>query len=315
MDFVKPKGKVVVVGSGFVGASSAFALTMSGLATEIVLIDINKEKAQGEALDLNHGLAFAGQMSITSGDYDAVKDADIIIITAGAARKPGQTRLDLAKNNANIIKDMVPKIMQHYNGGVIVVVSNPVDILTYLVQKISGLPEGKVFGSGTVLDSSRFRYLLSQHCNIDVKNIHGYIIGEHGDAQIPVWSATNIAGQRFDEFCSTCTKKCGSLERQKIAKDVKESGSEIIKLKGATYYAIAFAVNRIVEAILKNQNSIITVSSVINGSYGISDVALSLPSIVNSNGIERIFEISLEEEEYKKLHLAAEKLKETIKAL
>lgn len=312
MGIVKSKGKVVVIGSGFVGSSLAFALTMSNLASELVLVDINMAKARGEVLDLNHGLAFAGQMSITAGDYDAVRDADVIVITAGAARKPGQTRLDLAKNNAGIIKNIVPEIMKYYNGGVILVVSNPVDVLTYLVQKLSGLPNGKVFGSGTVLDSSRFRYLLSSHSNIDVKNIHGYIIGEHGDGQIPVWSATNIAGQKFDEFCLACLKKCDGAQKESISQEVKDSGAEIIKQKGATYYAIALAVNGIVETILKNKNTIITVSSVLEGSYGLTDVALSLPSIVNANGVEKIFEIALSEDEYKRLRLSAEKLKDTI---
>ncbi|MCX7923362.1 MAG: L-lactate dehydrogenase [Clostridia bacterium] len=312
MQIAKTKGKIVIIGSGFVGSTTAFAISMSGIASEIILVDANKEKAMGEALDINHGLSFISQMIITDGDYSDIKEADVIIITAGSGRKPGESRFDLAKKNADIFKDMAAKIMAHYTGGVILVVSNPVDVLTYLMQKLTGLPEGKVIGTGTVLDSSRFRYLLSEHCKIDVRNVHGYIIGEHGDSEVPVWSATNIAGKLLDQYCSVCKNRCGNVERERIAKDVKDSGAKIIKYKGATYYAIALSINRIVEAILKSQNSILTVSSVINGAYGISDVALSLPSVINSSGIEKIYDIVLREEELNALHDSAKKIKETI---
>lgn len=308
----KSKGKIVIVGSGFVGASAAFSIAMSGLASEMVLVDVNKEKAMGEAMDLNHGLCFMGQMSILAGDYSAVKGADLIIITAGAARKPDETRLDLARKNAGIVRDIVPQIMKHYNGGVLLVVSNPVDVLTYLVQKTSGLPANKVIGSGTVLDSSRFRYQLSKHCGVDVKNVHGYIIGEHGDSEVPAWSATHIAGKRMDNVCAACDKQCGTVEREQILKDVKEAGANIIKYKGATYYGIAVSITRICEAILKDQNSILTVGSVINGHYGINDVALSVPSIVNLNGIKSVFDIPLSEDELKALKGSAAKIKEVI---
>lgn len=252
-------------------------------------------------------------MSITSGDFEDVKDSDIIIITAGIAGKPGQVEADFTEMNVNIIKDVVPKIMKNYNGGVLLVVSKPVDILTYVVQKLSGLPENKVIGTGTVLESSRLRYLLSEHCNMDVKNIHAYIIGEHGESQFPLWSATNIAGQKYDDFCALCTKKCGNAERVRIFNEVKNAGAKIIELKDATHYAIAMGIVRIVEAVLKNQNSILTVSSVIKDSYGINDVALSLPSVVNFNGIERMFNISLTHEEQDKLNVSAIKLKEILR--
>lgn len=305
----KSGGKVVIVGSGFVGATTAFSLTMSGIASEIVLIDVNKEKALGEAMDLNHGLCFTGQMSITGGDYSDIKDADLIIITAGAARKPGESRFDLARKNVAIIKDIVPKIMAHYTDSVILVVSNPVDILTYVVQKESGLPAKKVIGSGTVLDSARFRYLISEHCEIDVKNVHGYIIGEHGDSEVPAWSVTHIAGMKLDDVCSACEKKCRKIERTKIFRDVKESGAKIIQYKGATFYGIATSITRISEAILKDQNSILTVSSVINGHYGINDVALSVPTVVNLNGIKSVYEMPFSKKELEALQDSAKKIR------
>jgi L-lactate dehydrogenase len=312
MGTTKSKGKIVIIGSGFVGSSAAFALSMSGLASEIVLVDVNREKAMGEAMDLNHGLCFMGQMSISDGDYSAVKGADIILVTAGAGRKPGESRLDLAKKNAGIIKDIIPQIMEHYDGGVFLVVSNPVDVLTYLIQKLSGLPTSKVIGSGTVLDSARFRYQISEHCGVDVKNVHGYIIGEHGDSEVPAWSATHIAGKRMDEACFACIKKCGSIGREEIFAKVKDSGAKIIKYKGATFYGIAISITRICEAILKDQNSILTVGSVIEGHYGVNDVALSIPSVVNLDGIKSIFDIPLNEDEIAELQASAAKIKEVI---
>ncbi len=309
----RSKGKIVIIGSGFVGATTAFSLTMNGIASEIVLVDVNREKAIGEAMDLNHGLCFMGQMSITDGDYSSVKDADLIIITAGAPRKPGETRFDLARKNVSIIKSIVPQIMEHYTGGVILVVSNPVDILTYVVQKESGLPANKVIGSGTVLDSARFRYLISEHCGVDVKNVHGYIIGEHGDSEVPAWSVTHIAGMKISDACSACDKKCNSIEKSKMFEDVKDSGAKIIQYKGATYYGIATSITRICEAILKDQNSILTVSSVIDGHYGINDVALSVPTIVNINGIKSVYEMPLANKELEALRSSAEKIKEVLK--
>lgn len=312
MGSLRSKGKVAVIGSGFVGASAAFAMAMSGNISEMVIIDVNKEKAIGEAMDINHGLPFMGQMTITAGDYEDVSGADVIVITAGTARKPGETRLDLTRRNAGIIKDIVPNIMKHYTGSVIVVVSNPVDVLTYLVQKLSGLPANKIVGSGTVLDSARFRYLISEHCGIDVKNVHAYIMGEHGDSQFPVWSATHIAGKKLDELCNACPKKCNNLEKERIVAEVKDSGAKIIKYKGATYYGIALSINRILEAILKNQNSVLTVGSVIHNRYGVNDVVLSLPCVVNAEGIEKVFDIDLTEDEQLKLQESARKIREMI---
>lgn len=298
--------KVAIIGCGFVGASAAFAMSINNLVSEMVLIDVNKEKAFGEALDINHGLSFVGQMNVYSGDYSDCKDCDIIVITAGANRKPGETRLDLAKKNVSIMKDITSNIMKHYNKGVILVVSNPVDILTYMVQKWTGLPSSRVIGSGTVLDSSRFRNQIANILNVDVKNVHGYIIGEHGDSQIPVWSATHIAGTKFDDYIA---KNGITVDKEKILTDVKTAGGVIIKNKGATYYGIALSINRICESLLKNYRTIMPIGTTINGCYGIKDVALSLPAIVSGNGCEKILEIDLTDDELKGILNSAEQVK------
>lgn len=301
--------KVAIIGAGFVGASTAFALSLNQLASEMVLIDVFKEKAAGEAMDINHGLPFIGQMNIHDGDYQDVADCDAIIITAGANRKPGETRIDLAKKNVAIAREITNNIMKYYTRGVILVVANPVDILTYKIQKWSGLPNGRVFGTGTVLDSARFRSLLSEKFDVDVRNIHGYIIGEHGDSQLPLWSATHIAGRNIMEYFND--PKYGFTDELKtsIINDVKTAGGEIIKRKGATYYGIAVTINTILETVLKNQNTIRTVSSVINGRYGIDDVALSLPSIVNSSGVTELVDLTMTPEELAALTYSADQLK------
>jgi len=306
------KSKVAIIGAGFVGASTAFALSLNQLVNEMVLIDVFKDKADGEAMDINHGLSFLGQMSVYSGDYSDCANCDAIIITAGVNRKPGETRIDLAKKNVAIAKEITNNVMKYYTRGVILVVSNPVDILTYMIQKWSGLPTYRVIGTGTVLDSSRFRYLLSRKFCVDVRNVHGYIIGEHGDTQLPLWSVTNIAGKNINEYFNDPVYRITEEEKAAIVHDVKTAGAEIIKKKGATYYAIAAAVNNILESILKDQNTIRTVSSVINGVYGIEDVALSLPSKVNSQGIKEIINLKLSDEELTALKYSAEQLKKVL---
>ena len=306
---VKSKSKVAIIGSGFVGASTAFAMAMNGLVAEMVLIDVNKDKADGEAMDINHGLAFLSQMSIYSGDYSDVRDCDVIVVTAGANRKPGETRLDLARKNTLIMKEITANIMKHYNQGVILVVSNPVDVMTYMVSKWSGLPEGKVIGSGTVLDSSRFRYLLGEKLGVDVRNVHGYMIGEHGDSQLPAWSATNIAGMQFDDYCAVQNI---AVDKEALVQEVKKAGAEVIKRKGATYYAIALSVNRILEALLKDQNSVLTVGTVVDGKYGLSGVVINLPCVVNKDGVVRVLDIRFTEEELASLQASAMQVKTII---
>ncbi len=303
------RSKVAIIGAGFVGASTAFALSLKQLVNEMVLIDVFKDKAAGEAMDINHGLPFVGQMDVYGGDYSDCADCDAIIITAGANRKPGETRIDLAKKNVTIAKEITNNIMKYYTRGVIIVVSNPVDILTYKIQKWSGLPNGRVLGTGTVLDSARFRYLLSEKFDVDVKNVHGYIIGEHGDTQLPLWSATHIAGKNIREYFEDPAYGITDEDKAAIIQNVKTAGAEIIKRKGATYYAIAVSVNTILESLLKNQNTIRTVSSVVNGNYGIEEVALSLPSIVNSSGVQDIVDLNLADDEMTALKYSAEQLK------
>jgi len=305
----KAKTKIVVIGAGFVGASTASAIAMDRIASELVLIDVNKEKAFGEALDLNHGLSLMGQMNIHDGGYEEVKDADIIVLTAGANRKPGETRLDLARKNVGIVRSIIPEIMKHYTGSIILVVSNPVDVITYLVQKETGIPSHKVISSGTLLDSSRLRYELSKLCNVDIGNVNSLFIGEHGDSAVPLWSSASIAGEPLDDFL----EKTGiELDKDEMYLKVQQSGATVIKNKGATYYGIALCVTRICEAIMKNQNTILPVGSLMEGTLGISDVVFSLPTIVNAYGIEKVLDINMTDKELELLKLSAQKLKDTL---
>jgi len=312
MDSVSVKGKAVIIGTGNVGATVAYTIMMNHIASEIVLIDVNKEKASGEALDMNHGIAFFKQLVIREGDYSDCENAQVVIITAGVGRQPGQTRIDLAKINIAIIKEITHKIMEYASNPIILVVSNPVDILTYVVQKESGLPASRVFGSGTTLDSGRFRYLLSRHCQVDVRNVHAYIIGEHGDSEVPVWSRANIAGKPFEEYCEDCPRQCREVNRNKIFELTKNAGAEIISKKGATYYGVSMAVARIVNAIIGNEFAVLTVSSCVANKYGVSGVALSLPSVININGIDRIINLELNKKESAQLRESADKLKAVI---
>jgi len=303
------KSKVAIIGAGFVGAASAYTIAVNQLVSEIVLIDVMKEKAIGEAMDISHGLSYIGQMHIHAGDYPDCADCDAIIVTAGLNRKPGETRLDLANKNVPIAREITANIMKHYTRGVILVVANPVDILTYFIQKWSGLPAGRVLGTGTALDSARFRYLLSVKLDVDIQNIHAYIIGEHGDAQLPIWSATNIACQSVEEYCVAAGINLDDAEKAAIVASVKNAGAEVIRNKGATYYAIASVVGSIVSTLMKDKNSIRTVASVIDGPYGIRDVALSLPSVVGDAGVERVLELRLTLGEDAQLKACAEKMK------
>lgn len=306
-------GRIVVIGAGNVGATIAYTILMHNLTSEIVLIDVNADKAAGEALDMNHGLAYFKQVSIRSGNYSDCKDADVIIVTAGIARRPGQTRLELAKINVSIGREIAKNIMKHAVDPIILVVSNPVDIMTYIIQKETGLSPSRVFGSGTTLDTSRFRYLLSNHCKIDVRNVHAYIIGEHGDSEVPVWSRANIAGKPFGDFCEDCDRKCQDVNKNLIFEQTKNGGAETIRLKGATFYGIAMTVAKIVSCIVNDEHAVLTVSTVLEGQYGISGVALSLPCVIYSQGVERYINIGIDEQEQALLVESAETLKESIK--
>lgn len=306
----KGKSKIAIIGAGFVGAAAAYTIALNQLVQEIVLIDVNKEKATGEAMDIIHGLCHMGQMNVYAGDYSDCADCDIIIVTAGLNRKPGETRLDLAKKNVPIAKEITASIMKHYTRGVILVVANPVDVLTYLIQKWSGLPNGRVMGTGTALDSSRFRTLLNEKLNVDIANVHGYIIGEHGDAMLPLWSTTNVAGQSYDEsFIARGLTPLTDEEKTELLTKVKTGGADVIKYKGATYFAIAAVTTNICSAILKNQNAIKTVASVIEGPFGIHDVALSLPSVVNRDGVTQVLDLKLTDSEQINLQSCVSKMK------
>jgi L-lactate dehydrogenase len=302
--------KVVIIGAGYVGATTAFTLMGSGLISEMVLIDLDVKKAEGEVMDLNHGLAFSKPMTIKVGTYADCTNADIIIMTAGPSIPPGGTRLDLAKQNSKIMKSVMASIVEYTRDALIVVASNPVDILTQVGVKSVGYDPKKVIGSGTVLDSARFRYLLSQQCRVDARNVHGYILGEHGDSEVAAWSLTNIAGTRLDKYCAaTDNNICTTIDREAILKDVREAGYHILDRKDATYYGVSMAIKRIVEAILRNENSILTVSSLQTGAYGINNIALSVPTIINSQGVSKILELEIDDEELNLLHKSADALK------
>ena len=303
------KGKVTVIGAGFVGSTTAFALMQSSVVNEIVIIDINKDKADGDALDMSHGVPFMKPLKITSGDYHDAAQSEIVVITAGANQKPNETRIDLLKKNADIFKSIIGQLTQHItHETTILVVTNPVDILSYLTYKLSGFPSNKVIGSGTVLDTARFRYSLGEHVGIDARNVHAYIIGEHGDTEVPVWSSTTIGQVPMDDYCKDCGC-CSGLNKYDVFTQVKNSAYEIIQKKGATFYAVALAVKRIVEGLMRDEKSILTVSSLLTGQYEIDDVYISVPAIVGKNGVDKTLTLNLNDEELKALKHSADTLK------
>ena len=304
--------KVAIVGCGFVGSASCYALMQSGMFSEIVLIDANRDKAEGEALDISHGLPFAKPMKIYAGDYDDMADAAICIVTAGAAQKPGETRLDLVKKNIGIFKSIMPEIKDRNYEGILLIVANPVDILTHVAQKLTGLPEARVFGSGTVLDTARFKYLLGAHLGVDSRNISAYIIGEHGDSEIAAWSCANVTGVPINDFCEMRGHFRHEESMIRIAEEVKNSAYEIIEKKGATYYGIGMSVKRICEAITRDEETILPVSVALHGDFGIEGVSLSMPAIVGKNGVEGLIPIKLSTEELAKLQDSAATLKSVL---
>lgn len=300
--------KAAMIGCGFVGSASAFALMQSGLFSELVLIDANHDKAEGEAMDIAHGLPFAGQMKIYAGDYDDIVDAAVIIVTAGAAQKPGETRLDLVNKNVNIFKSIIPEIAKRNYKGILLIVANPVDILTYTAVKLSGLPENRVIGSGAVLDTARLKYALGEHLEVDSRSVHSFIIGEHGDSEIVAWSSTNVSGIPVNDFCELRGHFNHEEAMHRIADDVKNSAYDIIEKKGATYYGIAMSVKRICECIMRDEKSILPISSMMHGEYGISDICLSMPTVVGREGVETRVPIQLNEQEESALSASAEQL-------
>lgn len=305
--------KAVIVGCGFVGSSSAFSLMQSGLFTEMVLIDADKARAEGEALDISHGIPFAKPMRIYAGDYDDIENASVIIITAGANQKPGETRLDLVKKNISIFKSIIPEIKKRSFKGILLIVSNPVDILTTVAIKLSGLPENRVLGSGTVLDTARLKYAIGEHLDVDSRSVHAFIIGEHGDSEIAAFSSANVSGIKLDKFCEMRGHFNHKKATEEIANNVKNSAYEIISKKKATYYGIAMSVKRICEAIVRDEKSILPISSMMHGEYGIDGIALSMPAILGKDGVETHVPIQLDEEENSKLQQSADTLKNILK--
>ena len=308
--------KVVVVGAGAVGATFCYTLAQSGLADEIVLIDNNEDLVKGQVLDLSHGNPFFPTVSIRAGNSEDYADAQVIVITAGAAQRPGETRLQLLQKNAAITKSIITDIVDHDSEGVVVMVSNPVDVLTHVALKQSGWDRGRIIGSGTVLDSFRFRYLLSQKCGVDVHNVHAYILGEHGDSEFAAWSMTHIAGMQIDDYCPICGRCEKWLEeRKKIERKVRESAYHIIGYKGATNFGVGQALLRITGAILRGQRSVLTVSTMLQGEFGLDDVCLSVPSLLSHRGVDRIIDNELPEKEQESLSVSASVLKGSIRQL
>lgn len=304
------KGKVVLVGTGFVGMSMAYSMLNRGGINELVLIDIDKDKTIGEQMDLSHGLPYAPQkMVIKAGDYDECKDAQVVVITAGIAQKPGQTRLELAETNTRIMKQITESIMKSGFDGIIIVASNPVDLMTYVVAKVSGLPTKQVIGSGTVLDTARLRYLMAGYLKVSSKNVHAYIMGEHGDSSFVPWDHAYIGCKKIKDIMKDNKHPMTDLE--KIHKGVVDAAYEIIEKKKATYYGIGMALNRLVRAVLDNENSILTVSTYLkDGQYGQDDIYIGLPAIINSSGVRELLYLDLNEKEQEKLNNSCSLIKE-----
>jgi len=307
--------RVAVVGAGSVGATFAYALLLSGLAAEIVLIDANRAKAEGEAMDLNHTVPFAYPTRVWAGDYADCAGAAVTVLAAGGNQKPGETRIDLIEKNASIWRTIVPQVAKHNPEGILLVATNPVDVLTYAAGKLSGLPWERVIGSGTILDTSRFRYLLSQHFGVDARSVHAYIIGEHGDSEVPVWSSANIAGMRLPQFCKAQDIPDDRQAMENIFLQTRDAAYHIIERKGATYYAVAAGLMRITQAILRDQNTVLSISSLIHDYHGLTDVCFSLPTVIDRGGVEQVLHLELDREEIEKLHHSAALLKTTIKSL
>jgi L-lactate dehydrogenase len=307
--------RVAIIGAGHVGSTCAYALLLRGLASEIVLINLDRERAEGEAMDLNHGMLFARPVRVWAGDFADCKGADIVVLAAGVAQDPGETRLDLLKRNMRVFQEIIPQIVRYATNAILIVVTNPVDVLTQVAWRVSGLPSTQVIGSGTILDTARFRYLLSEHFHVEPRSVHAFIIGEHGDSQVPVWSLANIAGIRLEDFGHLNGGLLDAKTKEAIAHDTRRAAYEIIQRKGATYYAIAAGLVRIIEAIVRNENSVLTVSSRVQGAYHLSDVCISLPSVVNQQGVARVLELPLAAEERIALDRSAQVIRAAIESL
>lgn len=307
--------RVAIVGTGHVGATYAYALLLNRLCSEIVLIDANRARAEGEAMDLNHAMPFAHPTRIWADDFSGCAGAAITVVAAGSNQREGETRLDMVVRNGEIWRQIVPQIIRDNPGGILLVATNPVDVLTYAALRISGLPAERVIGSGTILDTARFRYLLSQHLRVDSRSVHAFIIGEHGDSEVPVWSLANVAGMKLEDFCRAQGSQLTAEDKKKIYEQTRDAAYHIIQRKGATYYAVAAGLIQITAAILRDQNTIFSISTLIRGYYGIGDVCLSLPAVLNRTGVDRMLRLELSSEEGTALRRSAELLQATITKL
>ncbi|MCI8436332.1 MAG: L-lactate dehydrogenase [Lawsonibacter sp.] len=307
--------KAAIVGCGFVGASIAFRFLQQGLFSNLVLLDANRDKAEGEAMDLSDGLPYGASMEITAGTYDDIADCGLVVITAGVNQKPGETRLQLIERNAVIMRSIVEEIKARPFGGILLIVSNPVDVLTHVARELSGYPKERVIGSGTVLDTARLKQLLGEELGVDSRNVHAFIVGEHGDSELAVWSGANVSGLNLDDFCRLRGKELHEASKERIYQTIRDSANEIIKRKAATYYGIAMAVGRIAECIVKDEQAVLPISVGLEGEYGLDHVTLSIPSIVGKNGLEKILEIPLGESERLALDRSAQQLQEVIAGL
>ncbi len=307
--------KCGVIGVGFVGATSAYTLATSGLFSELVLVDMNQKKAEGEAADINHGVSFAKPCHVRAGSYADLAGCGLIVIAAGANQKPGESRVELLGRNHAILSSIIGQLMAVNRYAVLLIVSNPVDVLTYMAQKLSGLPAGRVIGSGTVLDTARLKYLVGQHVGVDSRNVHAFIIGEHGDSELAVWSSANISGVDLADYCRITGKDDSFGAMQRIYENVRDAAYSIIESKGATYYGIGMAVRRIAEAIVRDEHSVLPVSSLITGHYGVDDLCLGLPTVVGKNGAETVLDIPLSDDELRALQASAKKMKSVIAEL
>lgn len=306
--------KVGIIGCGMVGSTTAFSLLHSGLFTDMVLIDYNRARAEGEAMDLSHCLPYIRPLEIIAGDYPDLKDCGIIIIAAGVGQKDGETRLDCIHNNAKVFKSIIPQIVKYNKDAFLLIVTNPVDVLSYVAHKLSGFPANRVFGSGTVLDSARLKFMVGRRLNVDPRSVHAFIVGEHGDSELAVWSSANVSGIPLDSYCDHSGCDCKN-NRAQMEDDVRNSAYEIIKRKGATYYGIAAATTKICKSIVRDEHSIMPVSALVSGHYGLDDVYISVPTLVGSGGVEDIIDIELSKEEHAKLIESANTLKEVIREL
>lgn len=315
MYYSAQRPKVVIIGTGMVGSTLAYSLLWSGLTPEIVLIDANRARAEGEAMDLSHAMPFHRPININTGDYPDCAGAAVVVITAGAAQRPGETRTELAQRNARIFTQIVPQVVQYAPNTILLVATNPVDSLTYLTLRLSGFPFNRVIGAGTILDTARLRYLLGARFNVDPRSVHAYIVGEHGDSEVPLWSSATIAGMSIDNFCAVTHEECTSEERERIFIQVRDAAYHIIELKGATYYAIGSGLERIIESILRDQNTILSVSGLLQDCRGVSDVCISLPMVINRQGISRVLCVPMNSEEENRFRASARIVRQVIDSL